>query len=107
MSELHTCESERKREREGGRGEQAAWLRYHVIVQFVVHRRLVSFSSGSSDVLAFFPSSRSPLRGLVRFLLFYTVSYFALSEEQDGDDDDLSYPKKWAVTYDFLGYELS
>lgn len=48
----------------------------------------VSFSIDHSDTVLPFSSSR-------RFLLFYTVSYFVLSEEQNGDDSvDLSYFEK-------------
>lgn len=58
-----------------------------MIVQFVVRRRFRSVLRRSPGMFSRYSPRRSPLRGLVRFLLFYTVSYFALSEEQDGGDD--------------------
>jgi len=87
-------------ERGGRAGEVSGLACYHVIVQFVVRRH--SFRSPSVTRTQ---SCRSPLRGLVRFLLFYTVSYFVLSEEENGDDNvDLSY-FGFAITFNFSGFE--
>lgn len=78
-----------KEKRGGGaereeRERQTAWLATtwlsnssSVIVYFVHLSVSRMFSSR-------FSSCHSPLRDLVRFLLFYTISYFTVSEEQDG-----------------------
>lgn len=87
------------------RERQAAWLATtwlsnssSVVVRFVLIR---PFGSSSR-----FASCRSPLRGIVRFLLFYTVSYFALSEEQDGDDVDPLYLEERVRDHDSISNEI-
>lgn len=68
-------------------GSLTTWLSNSssVVVRFVLHPDVSRMSSRSSR------RGRSPLRGLVRFLLFYTVSYFrALRRAGWPHDVDLS-----------------